>query len=209
VLDGTIQSFNEARYPDGFMNGRLGHAPKLFLKKPDDPIGPPSGMPNPSALKKVFPGETVSGGYPRRVRDNSPDCCRRFGGNPFIGVQNKHPGLTALIDGKLFLRPESPPPGLQENLAAEIPRNPDGIIRTARVDDDNLLRKGDAPQAIRQIIRLVFRDDGYGKRKFSCHLMSIFFNIPKFLIKQRRAPSFYTIGYQAAPLSPAADFPAC
>jgi hypothetical protein len=139
------------------------------LKKPDDLVGPPSGMPDPSALKKVFPGETVSGAQERRLLDNLLDFFRRFGGNPFVGVQNKHPGQATLINGKLFLRPESPPPGLQENIAAEIPRDPDGIIRTARVNDDNLLRKGNTPQAIRQIVRFILRDDGYGKRTGCFH----------------------------------------
>jgi hypothetical protein len=145
------------------MNGRLGHAPKVFLKKPDDPVGPPSGMPDPAALEKVFPGETVSGNRQRRVRDNIPDFCCRLGGNPFVGVQNKHPGQATLINGKLFLRPESLSPGLQENLAAEIVRNPDGIIRTARIDNDNLLSEGNALQAILQIVRFIMRDNSYGK----------------------------------------------
>jgi len=90
-------------------------------------------MSDPAALEKVFPGETVSGNRQRRVRDNIPDFCRRLGGNPFVGVQNEHPGQATLINWQTASAPRIPParaPGKPRRPKSR--GNPDGIIRTAR-----------------------------------------------------------------------------
>ena len=67
------------------------------------------------------------------------------------------------VKGELLLRSEPPQPGLQENFTAKVPSNPDGIVRTAGINNDNLFRKSDALQAFRKIVSLVLSDKRHSK----------------------------------------------
>jgi len=89
-------------------------------------------------------------------------------GNPFIRIEDKHPSVLAMGDGGLFLRTETPP-GFDKYLASEVGCYLDGSVRAMGINHDNLLRKGNAFQAVGQIIRLVFRDNSHGKGYLVIH----------------------------------------
>lgn len=81
-----------------------------------------------------------------------------------VGIKVKDP-----IRGGLFLR-EIPLPGkarlrhrMTEDARACRLSDADGVVRAARVDDEDLVREADARDAIRDMVRLVAREDQDGQ----------------------------------------------
>jgi hypothetical protein len=115
-------------------------------EKTHHPVRPPSGVPNPMALKKIFARKTKTGCLCLRIRYNLLDVIRCFWRDSLIGVKNKNPGLTAFVYGQLLLRAETMP-GLPVHIAPKCRSNFQRGILTARINHNDLGGKCNALQA--------------------------------------------------------------
>ena len=121
-------------------------------------------MSYPPPLKEVLPGKAEPGSLLSGREDDLSDGPGRFLGNSLIRIEYEDPGIPAAIDGKLFLRAESPPRFL-EDIAAELPGDLNGIVPAAGIDDDDLRGERNTLQAPGQISLLIAGNDGYGDRR--------------------------------------------
>ncbi len=81
-----------------------------------------------------------------------PDACMR------LGVERQHPIASAARDRPVLLRPVSWPVCRFDG-GTHAFADGDGIVRAARIDDDDLIFPGDRLQACGDGILLVERDD--------------------------------------------------
>jgi hypothetical protein len=100
--------------------------------------------------EEVFPGKAVARGTPFAARDDLADGFFRLRRDPFVGIENKDPRLTAPVDGHLLLGAEALPE-LGEDVAAEVAGDLEGPVDAPRVDNDDLPCEGNALQTAGEI----------------------------------------------------------
>jgi hypothetical protein len=122
-------------------------------------------VPDPPALKEVLAWKAESCGGYRWMQDYIFYFLRSISGNAFIRIEDKDPGVRALINGILLLRAETPP-RFDEHIATEVGCNLNRLVCAPGIDDDDLPGKGNIFQTGGQILRLILRNDGHRQGYF-------------------------------------------
>ena len=133
----------------------------VAMKQPQTPIGIAF------AVTQITTHETVaareSPGHESRCGECGDDRFLQALTHAFIGINTEYPVMSCLFNSKLLLRPEAPPRRLNDPRTVAL-REFGSAIRAAGINDNDLVAKGNAPQAFLKLQSCVEDDKDGGKR---------------------------------------------
>ena len=125
-------------------------------------IGIPTAVAHKASEKVVATSNTVDGAALRRcqhLKNSLPEFWR----DALIGIDHQHPVAGGIVLRALALNAIASPVGMGIDLGAEAAGQLDGVVGTARVEDDDFICPANGVQTIRQQVRCIFGDHHHGK----------------------------------------------
>src|SRR6185295_4632590 len=163
MQDDTGNALDWTVADDAVMPGAVRPAPTFALEQPQHIIRMPAGMAHRPSAERRQARYLVAVGIRRRNRTLALGCqCRR---HPLVGIEPQNPVAARHAKRDVFLRPVAEPV-LMSDRGAMRARDLDGPIGAAAVDDDALVAKRQAVEAVADVPRIVLGDGDCGN---SCH----------------------------------------